>query len=63
VESTSFALVGRYPQQGPIYGNTLLRLCNRAYFTVFGALYRLTKGTVNVAPKELLVYRSIKPEC
>lgn len=52
-----FVLERAIPQQGPIYGPPLLRIANRAFFLTVRTLYRLTRGRVNLVPKELLVFR------
>ena len=52
-----FRLVARYPQQGPIYGSLPLRAANAAYFHASALLYRLSAAHLNLAPKELLVFR------
>lgn len=52
-----FVLERVIPQQGPIYGSSLLRIANRAFFETVRTLYHLTRGRANLVPKELLVFR------
>jgi len=55
-----FALLRKFPQQGPLYGSAVLRIANHAYYWLFSRLYTLTGGRLNLAPKELLIFRSMK---
>jgi SAM-dependent methyltransferase len=52
-----FSELAAHPEQSPIYGNPLLRIFNNIYYHTTSAIYRSTKGRLNLAPKEFILYR------
>jgi SAM-dependent methyltransferase len=55
--NSGFQLVASYPEQAPVYGSLIARSVNHCYFAASSALYGLTSGRMNYAPKEFIVYR------
>lgn len=54
-----FIEVAAYPEQSPVYGSVLRRLVNTGYFSLTSALYWVTKGVINYAPKEVMIYNKV----
>lgn len=57
VRDFGFEEVAAHPEQSPVYGGWLSRSANWTYFALAAALYSLSGGKLNLAPKEFLVYR------
>lgn len=51
-----FKLIKSWPEQSPVYGSAARRWLNSAYYLTTAALYRLSNGHLNLAPKEFLLY-------
>lgn len=56
-ESVGFEAESCHPESMPQTGGRMTRALKSAYDSCSGALYRLTNGRINVAPKEFLVFR------
>lgn len=52
-----FRQIAAFPEQSPLYGPWYLKMANHLFYLITGGLYRLTRGGVNLAPKEFIVYR------
>ncbi|HDM77737.1 MAG TPA: class I SAM-dependent methyltransferase [Deltaproteobacteria bacterium] len=66
--STMGAMVGQFgfkeiaifPEQSPVYGNTIVRTLNFLYYVLSGSIYKLTGGQLSIVPKEFIIYRKEK---
>lgn len=57
VQQFGFEEIAAYPEQSPVYGSWAARAGNWFYYQLTAALYKLSAGRLNLAPKEFLVYR------
>jgi len=57
VQQFGFKEVAAFPEQSPLYGPWYLKLANCLYFWFTGGFYLLSKGYLNIVPKEFIVYR------
>ncbi len=60
MEKHGFSRVASFPEQAPVYGSLARRFLNSLYFTLTGLLYNISGGYLNLAPKELIVFRKEK---
>lgn len=52
-----FELIRAWPEQSPVYGSGMVRWLNALFYKSSAAIYHLTGGLLNLAPKEFLLYR------
>lgn len=57
LERNGFKFLSSHSEQSPTYGNKSFIFLNNLYFFVSKFLYKATKGKVNIAPKEILIYQ------
>lgn len=57
VARRGFTFVMSEPERSPVYGNSIMKILNWAYYSVAALLYRASAGRIHFAPKELLVFR------
>ncbi len=55
-----FKEVAIFPEQSPVYGHAIVRTLNFLYYLCSGSIYRLSRGKINIVPKEFIIYRKEK---
>lgn len=60
LEKNGFKLHSSQPEQSPTYGNKLILVLNNAYYLTARLLYSLTRGKINISPKEVYVFQKTR---
>ncbi len=55
-----FKLIKAHPEQSPLYGNVFVKFFNSLYYHLSKLIYNTTHGNINLAPKELLIYKKVE---